>query len=163
MYYFSYGSNMSLKRLRARTPSVMRIESGLLEEHQLVFHKSGRDVSAKCDAYYTGDPEHFVIGVLYEIHPEEKPILDKVEGLGAGYEIKDVSIKLDDGSSTEAFTYCATHIDADLKPFDWYREHVLVGAKENSLPEDYIQAIEAIEFIKDKDTERRARELSIYL
>ena len=163
MYYFSYGSNMSLKRLRARTSSVKRIDTGVLEEHQLVFHKSGKDVSAKCDAYHTGDPENFVIGVLYEIHPDEKPVLDKVEGLGSGYEIKDVMIKLDDSSLIEAFTYYATHIDADLKPFDWYREHVLVGARENALPEDYIEAIQSIEFIEDSDTERRARELSIYL
>ena len=163
MYYFSYGSNMSSRRLRARTPSAQRIGIGVLEEHRLVFHKSGRDASAKCDAHHSGDPGHFVIGVLYEIHAEEKPILDKVEGLGSGYEIKDVLIRLDDGSLVEAFTYYATCIDADLKPFDWYREHVIIGAKENALPEEYVQIIEAIDFIKDYDSERRTRELSIYL
>lgn len=162
MYYFSYGSNMSLRRLRARTPSAKRINKGILEEHRLVFHKSGRDNSAKCNARHTGDPEHFVFGVLYEIHPEEKPALDKVEGFGFGYEIKDVLIRLDDGSLVEAFTYFATRIDESLKPFDWYKQHVIIGAKENALPEDYIAAIQSIEFIEDNDTERRARELSIY-
>ncbi|MDX5151537.1 MAG: gamma-glutamylcyclotransferase family protein [Acidiferrobacterales bacterium] len=163
MYYFSYGSNMSLRRLRARTPSAKCIDTGVLEEHQLVFHKSGRDNSAKCDAHHTGDSEHFVIGVLYEIHPDEKPALDKAEGLGSGYEIKEVLIKLDNGSLVEAFTYYAIHIDASLKPFDWYKEHVIVGAKENALPKDYIEAIQSIEIIQDNDTERRERELSIYL
>lgn len=154
---------MSLRRLRARMPSAKRIGTGILEEHKLVFHKSGRDESAKCDAQHTGNAEHCVIGVLYEIHPDEKPVLDKAEGLGSGYEIKSVSIRRDDGSSFEAFTYYATHIDNSLKPFDWYREHVLVGARENDLPEEYVQVIEAIEFIEDNDAERRARELSIYL
>lgn len=162
MFYFSYGSNMSSRRLRARTPSVQRIDTGILTEHRLVFHKSGKDDSAKCDAYFTGNSEHFVIGVIYEIHPDEKPALDKAEGLGSGYEIKNVMIALEDGSSIEAFTYYATHIDADLKPFDWYREHVLVGARENDLPEEYVQVIEAIEFVEDKDNDRRTRELSIY-
>ena len=163
MIYFSYGSNMSGKRLCARTPTARRIGTGMLEQHQLVFHKSGRDNSAKCDAHHSGDPDHVVIGVLYEIHPDEKPILDNIEGLGSGYEIKDVLIRLDDGSSVEAFTYYATHIDADLKPFDWYREHVLVGARDNALPEDYVQTIEAIECIEDNNLERRSKEMSIYL
>jgi gamma-glutamylcyclotransferase len=162
VYYFSYGSNMSLKRLRARTPSARRIGAGVLEEHRLVFHKSGRDDSAKCDAHHSGHAEHFVFGVLYEIHPDEKPELDKAEGLGSGYETKDILIRLDDGSSVEAFTYYATHIDARLKPFDWYVEHVLIGARENSLPEEYVEIIEAIEFVEDEDIERRKRELSIY-
>lgn len=154
---------MSCERLRSRTPSAKRIDTGVLEEHKLEFHKSGKDASAKCNAHHTGDPEHFVIGVLYEIHPDEKPVLDKVEGLGSGYEIKDVIIKLDDGSLIEAFTYYATHIDASLKPFDWYREHVIIGAKENALPDDYIETIQSIEIIEDNDAERRERELSIYL
>ena len=153
---------MSIRRLRDRTPLARRIGTGTLEKHQLVFHKHGRDNSAKCDAHQTGDPNHFVVGVLYEIHPEEKPILDKVEGLGSGYEIKDVLVRLDNGSQVEAFTYYATHINSDLKPFDWYREHVLVGARENALPEEYIQAIEAIDFIGDNDAKRFTKEMSIY-
>lgn len=162
MLYFSYGSNMSIRRLHARTPSAKRINTGRLEAHRLVFHKSGRDDSAKCDAHHCGNPANFVFGVLYEIHADEKPALDDAEGLGAGYEIKNVSIKLDDGSSVEAFTYYATHIDTGLKPFDWYKEHVLIGAKENALPVEYVQLIEAIEYMEDEDAERRSRELGIY-
>lgn len=163
MLYFSYGSNMSIRRLRNRTPSAKRVDKGILEEHRLVFHKSGRDDSAKCDAQHSGDSGNFVIGVLYEIHPNEKPELDKAEGLGLGYEIKDVLVRLDDDSLVKAFTYYATQIDAALKPYDWYREHVLAGARENSFPADYIKIIEAIEFIEDENAERRTRELSIYL
>jgi len=128
-----------------------------------VFQKSGKDESAKCNAHHTGNSEDYVIGVLYDIHPDDKPALDKFEGLGSGYEMKNVLIKVDDGSLFEAFTYYATHVDNSLKPFDWYREHVLIGARENALPQDYIEAIQSIEFIEDNDTERRARELSIYI
>lgn len=162
MLYFSYGSNMSMRRLRARTPSARKIDTGILEAHKLVFHKFGKDDSAKCDAHHSGDPAHFVFGVLYEIHADEKPELDKFEGLGSGYEIKDVLITLGDGSSVEAFTYFATHIDADLKPFDWYLEHVLIGARENALPEEYVRLLEMIEYIVDDNSERSEKELSIY-
>jgi len=121
------------------------------------------DGSAKCDARQSGDPSHFIFGVLYEVHPDEKPGLDEAEGLGSGYEIKDVLIRLDDGSSVDAFTYYATRIDASLKPYDWYREHVLVGARENLFPEDYVKFLEEFEFIEDADPGRRRRELSIYI
>lgn len=163
MIYFSYGSNMSIRRLCARVPSATRIATGMLALHQLRFHKKSVDGSAKCDAQRSEDPSHFILGVLYEIHPDEKPGLDEAEGLGSGYEIKDVLIRLDDGTSVHAFTYYATRIDATLKPYDWYREHVLVGARESLFPEDYVNFLEAFEFIEDPDPDRRSRELSIYI
>jgi len=69
---------------------------------------------------------------------------------------------LNDGSTIEAFTYYATNIDPELKPLDWYREHVLRGARENELPIEYIHSIEILEFDEDSDAERRDKELSIY-
>lgn len=134
-----------------------------MKEHELRFHKvSRKDGSAKCDARETGDPEHRVHGVLFHISEIEKPRLDEVEGLGLGYEQKVVSIELDDGSSIEAFTYYATLVDPVLKPFSWYKEHVLRGARENGLPENYIREIEAIVSVDDTDQARCERELSIY-
>ena len=153
---------MSTRRLRARVPSAKRIATGTLTLHQLRFHKKSVDGSAKCDAQRSENLSHFILGVLYKIHPDEKADLDKAEGLGSGYEIMDVLIRLDDRSSVRAFTYYATRIDATLKPYDWYREHVLVGARENLFPEDYVKILEAFEFIEDPDPDRRRRELSIY-
>ena len=163
MHYFSYGSNMSIKRLLDRVPSAEKIGVGILEKHKLIFHKvSNEDGSAKCDARETRNPVHIVYGVVYIISKHEKPDLDRIEGLGRGYEEKDVLIKLNDGSEIEAYTYYATNIDPTRKPLDWYKEHVTRGARENDLPQDYIRAIEAIEFDEDTDAERREKELSIY-
>jgi gamma-glutamylcyclotransferase len=163
MHYFSYGSNMSIRRLLARVSSATKIDTGVLERHQLRFHKAGiKDGSAKCDARETGKHEHLIYGVLFKIAEQDKPVLDRYEGLGHGYEEKDVLIRLNNGTVVEAYTYYATNIDPTLKPLDWYREHVVRGARENELPESYIRAIEAIEFFEDTDIERRDRELSIY-
>lgn len=163
MHYFSYGSNMSTKRLRARVPSAERVAAAMLEGHALKFHKvSVVDGSAKCDAIETGNPNDFVHGVLFRISPLEKPCLDRNEGLGIGYDEKIVCVRLSDGSSVAAFTYYATRIDPDLKPFDWYKTHVLVGARENGLPPDYVTMIEAVQCVEDTHAQRRARELSIY-
>lgn len=162
MIYFSYGSNMSFKRLKARISNISRFGVATLSHHDLRFHKaSEKDGSAKCDIFETKDPEHLVIGVVYKIDPLEKPILDKYEGLGCGYEIKQVCVDMG-GDLITAFTYYATHINRDLKPLHWYKEHVLRGARENELPDQYIRRIESVNSIDDSDIERHARELGIY-
>jgi gamma-glutamylcyclotransferase len=163
MHYFSYGSNMSIKRLRDRVPSAKKVDVGILEKHELKFHKiSSNDGSAKCDACETGNTEHKLYGVVFHISEEEKPGLDKKEGLGYGYEQKNVKILLNNGATIYAFTYYATNINPELKPLDWYKEHVLRGARENELPIEHIRSIEVIEHVDDSDTERRDNELSIY-
>jgi gamma-glutamylcyclotransferase (GGCT)/AIG2-like uncharacterized protein YtfP len=161
--YFSYGSNMSSRRLRARVPSASRVGTGILRQHELRFHKlSSVDGSAKCDAMRTERSGSKVYGVLYRIAAEDRATLDRIEGLGLGYEHETVTIEVDDGGEQQAFCYFATAIDPCLKPFDWYREHVLHGARENALPEAYVRAIEAVATVMDGDLDRRRRELSIY-
>lgn len=163
MHYFAYGSNMSLKRIRFRIPSALPIAMAVLYQHRLKFHKVGsRDGSAKCDVEETGHQQHAVMGVLYDIPPAAKQILDRIEGLGSGYEEKTVSLELPGGIVKQAFTYFATHIDPSLKTFHWYKEHVIRGARENGLPAGYIHMIESIESVADPDVRRQAEELSIY-
>ena len=134
MLYFSYGSNMSIKRLRRRTPSAEFVTVSFLANHQLSFHKAGKDGSAKCDALKTNNDEDFVIGVVFNISESEKCDLDRYEGLGNGYDEKIVTLLSSEGHSMEAVTYYATNIDSGLKPYHWYKEHVIRGAKENKLP-----------------------------
>lgn len=154
---------MSIKRLLDRVPSAKKVDVGILENHKLQFHKiSNKDYSAKCDAYETGNPEHKIHGVVFYITEDEKPVLDKHEGFGNGYEQKYVEILLNNGVTINAFTYYATSVNPDLKPLDWYKEHVLRGAIENELPIEYIRGIETIEHLEDFNIERRNNELSIY-
>jgi cation transport regulator ChaC len=163
MYYFSYGSNMSIRRFRLRVPSAACIGSSILKGHELRFHKvSSRDGSAKCDVVVTASPDQVVYGVVYRIDETEKPGLDRAEGLGFGYEQKYVSIEMENGAEVRAFCYFATEIAPHLKPFDWYREHVLRGARENNLPEAYIHRIQATEAVADDNVVRRETELSVY-
>lgn len=160
LYYFSYGSNMSTRRLAARVPSAKKICNAYLPGHQFRIHKRGRDESAKCDAHYTGNHNDHVRGVLYEILTTEKPQLDSIEG--PGYESKRVTIITDDERTIDAFTYVAIYIDTSMKPYHWYKQHVLAGAREHQFPEDYISSIEVIESIDDSDAARIERELGIY-
>lgn len=162
MHYFAYGSNMSHARLLARVPSAKRLGTYQLLAHELRFHKEGWDQSAKCDALFTGNPQHCIYGALYRIDPDEKTSLDKAEGTGKGYEEKTVEIRDEEGCPQEAFTYIATHVDTSLKPFSWYLQHVLIGAREIQVPEWYLQQLEMTPTQRDPDPQREASQLAIY-
>ena len=161
--YFSYGSNMSSKRIKNRINSANIISSGTLENHKLMFHKISDDGSGKCDAFFTDNPTDNIYGVIYSINEKDLDKLDIFEARGHGYEKKPVVIKRFNGNEVKAFTYCATDIDEGLKPYTWYKYHVLHGAVENNLPPDYMSFIDSFNSIADPDKENAADELSIYL
>ncbi len=162
MKYFAYGSNMSIRRIQQRVPEAQMISTAILKEHILLFHKVSKDGSGKCDAFFTGNQQDFLIGVLYNIEKKDKKELDKAEGLGQGYDEKEVVVYIDNDIQNVALTYVATEYDNTLKPFSWYKKHVLKGAKEANLPFEYIKTIEAVESVKDEDDEREKKELNIY-
>jgi len=163
MYYLAYGSNMAAARLQQRIPSAKKLGLVRLYGHRLTFDNcSTKDHSGKCDALVTGDAKDLVIAVLYRIDPAEKPILDRYEGLGVEYRDAFMDIEAPDGTDVAALIYYATNLDPALKPYHWYKEHVLRGAEENSLPEDYIAAIRKVASITDSDSQRAERELNIH-
>lgn len=163
MKYFAYGSNMAPERLKARIPSAKLLDGVyLLKGYKLKFHKIGKDGSAKCNAYYTGSDNDMVKGVVFEIDPFEVAKLDKIEGIGKGYDKKNVKISDDRGNAIEAFAYFANRIDDSLLPFTWYKVHVLSGAKRAGLSAEYISMLDKMEAQKDPDRVRERRELKIY-
>jgi gamma-glutamylcyclotransferase len=162
IHYFAYGSNMSSRRLVARVPDARSLGTGVLRGHELRFHKRSRDGSGKCDAHQVDRDDARVIGVLFKVSPEGKTVLDRIEGLGAGYEEKVVTVSMPDGNLTMAHTYYATDIADGLLPYCWYRHHVLAGAREFGLPADYVQSIARVPHVSDDDAGRRTREMSIY-
>ncbi|MET0026045.1 MAG: gamma-glutamylcyclotransferase family protein [Candidatus Thiodiazotropha sp.] len=162
MLYFSYGSNMSTRRLRHRIPAARFVMVAQLPGHQLRFHKRSKDLSAKADIHATGAPGDLVFGVVFELVDSDKQTLNGYEGLGQGYDEKWVELTTMSGERITAITYYATHIDDTLKPYHWYRHHVLTGALEYGLPESYIQTLRNIPCIDDPDPQRHAREMGIY-
>lgn len=161
MYYFAYGSNMSSRRLQLRVPSARKIGTAVLASHALRFHKACRvDGSAKCDAVLCEDGSRVVHGVVFEIAADEKGHLDRVEG--PGYALKDVQVTLESGDVVEAYLYYATDIDPSLRPWRWYRHHVLAGALEHALPESCVEMIRSVTAEEDPDQERHRLELAIY-
>lgn len=153
---------MSSRRLRERTPSARFVAVAKLKKHELRFHKAGKDGSAKCDASETGRNGHAVIGVVFDISEADKSELDRWEGLGKGYEEKPIELETLNGKTMNAITYYATDINSTLRPYSWYKNHVLSGAVENGLPKNYIKMITGVESLSDPRSERHKKEMAIY-
>ena len=83
-----------------------------------------------------------------------KRVLDGFEGYG--YE--DDHIKLQHkGQNYVCFKYSAqqSHIVNNLKPYHWYKQLVVLGAKYLQFPDSYIHSIESVPSVQDPDEIRR--------
>ena len=150
LYYAAYGSNLHPVRLAARVPSAELIGTSCLAGWSLRFNKiSNVDGSAKCSIERGGEGTWHAI---YRMDAGDRPLLDACEGLGNGYD----DLPLDVPEFGRCFTYIASasHIRADLEPFDWYKAMVLRGCAINRFPEDYVAGIRAVDAVPDPDRER---------
>jgi hypothetical protein len=134
----------------------------VLLAHSLRFHKVGQDNSGKCDAFYTADASDFILGALFEIDEADKQSLDKAEGLGFGYDEKQVTLLGGNSQKVEAFLYIATNINTEFKPYSWYKNHVFIGAQESNLPNEYINQISSIDSIEDLNKHRDVLQRAIH-
>ena len=131
---------MRFSRLTERTPSARLLGTEFLAGWSLHFHKrSDRDGSGKCNIRRFGDGIHLAI---YEIKLAEKPALDRIEGLGIGYD--EFAIDVPNFGSCSTYTARASHIDDNLVPFDWYKEMVVIGCHTHEFPDTYSSRIRAV-------------------
>jgi AIG2 family protein len=163
MLYFAYGSNMCTGRLRRRVPSATSVRIAKLTGHSFRFHKRSTDGSAKSDAFETGNLSDLVRGVIFDIDEREKPELDRVEGLGEGYNEKSATVLDESGHEHRVFLYIAdaNSIDNTLSPYSWYKRFVVDGARHHALPTEYVNIITAMPDLEDPDRQRDRRNRSI--
>lgn len=160
---FAYGSNLCLERMLARAQHARVVAVGSVAGHALRWHKTGRDGSGKCDAWASGDEADVVWGAVYEMPAGDKRALDRFEGLGEHYDWKTVRVRTREGGDVEAGMYVAAPrwIAAGARPWRWYLDHVLAGARQHGLPEDYVAELERTPADDDPDRGRHARESAL--
>ncbi|MDX1519933.1 MAG: gamma-glutamylcyclotransferase family protein, partial [Gammaproteobacteria bacterium] len=153
MLYFAYGSNLHPLRLGERLLSPEFISIATLPYHRLVFHKLGVDRSGKATLLATGSDNDMVYGAVYEMEDSHREQLDEIEG--EGYLSREIVVTGGD-RELSCYTYIAhpEWLDKTLKPYHWYKDLVLLGAKYLELPEDYIASINSLESVNDPDTHR---------
>jgi len=148
--YAAYGSNLHPLRLQQRTPSARLLGTSYHPDYSLRFEKWSLDGSGKCGIFEGSSGVHFAV---YELDPGEKPILDRVEGVGLGYEVK--TLELPDYG--ECFTYvpASSHVRNELEPYSWYHEIVLLGCEAHGFPDDYVSRLRRQPTTRDPDANRR--------
>ena len=63
----------------------------------------------------------------------------------------------------KSHTGYATDKDPSLKPYHWYKQYVVAGAKEHLLSPEYIAGLEKVESVNDPNRAREARERAFLL
>ena len=151
---------MLVRRLRDRTPSAAPRGVATLKGHRLAFHKRGADGSGKADARATGSVQDRVYGVVFRVDVAE---LTDLDGFERGYARRWVRVSMSGAGTTRAFCYEAleTHVEPGLRPFDWYRDIVVTGAREHGLPSGYVRSLIEHPTIADPDPDRRSRWLRL--
>ena len=142
MLYFGYGSNMPKARIEDRLGPCKRLGAAFLPGWRLAFHKRSTDGSGKCDAVLTGRPDDRLWGALDRLTDDQ---MERLDGYEMGYDRRMVEVSFEGGFG-RATVYVAreNRIDSRLRPYHWYKELVLAGARELNLPRDYIASIEAV-------------------
>lgn len=153
MLYFAYGSNVWQRRIEERLGTCRRVGTAWVDEHLLRFHKDGCDGSGKCNIEPTGYLEHRIYGVVFEVDEGQKRRLDVFEG--DDYTTYEVLAQSAAGPlETFAYRALARAVNPGAAPFTWYKALVLRGALEAGFPEHYVEAIRAVEAVRDPDERR---------
>ncbi len=160
MYYFGYGSNMLIPRIRSRVPSAQPVTTARLDNYVLRFHKRSRDGSGKCNI--VPDDTNSVYGVVFDVAPTDLEALDEAEQQGRRYRRQDVTVR-GENTTVEAFAYVAEsfYVDDSLLPYEWYHALVVAGARQHGLPESYVAQVASVRTCPDPDQTRREKHRTI--
>lgn len=157
-YVFSYGSNMLLDRIKDRVDSVEVVDKHELKGFKLIFNKKCNDGSRKANIEETKDIEDSVWGVIHKIDLADKPILDKFEALGKGYQLTNFMLTIEEDYRLIHYYVATEYRYLEIgKPYDCYLNLVIAGAKENGFPNEYIEQLKSIESKIDMDVKRREK------
>jgi hypothetical protein len=136
--YFAFGSNMSSERFLARITEARSLGRGRLRGWRFACNKRGHDGSAKANIV-RAEGAH-VWGVVFSMPRGDLGRLDVIEG---GYERIEVDVEHGGGWVT-CMTYASTRRLDHTVPFDWYKEHIVRGAEEHELPEEYLAILRGL-------------------
>lgn len=153
--YLAYGSNLHPARLRERIGEVKLLDVVRLPGWRLTFDKRGADGSAKANLRPAVGSDAMAWAAAYALDSRQLPTLDRFEGCGRGYETVRLEVPVA-GRPAECLIYLApSHwISGDMRPYDWYRDLIMAGARFHRLPGEYIASIAATASIRDPDQKR---------
>lgn len=143
--YFSYGSNISLEKMRKLCPNAELLGAGYLSDYQLVFttHLQQRNRGGADVVPATGED---VWGLLYSISNTELTVMDANKFYPEIYDRIPVTIQLRKEDEYEEILQVWTYVMQDkqksfAQPSNDYINLLLEAAKENEFPQSYQEYI----------------------
>jgi gamma-glutamylcyclotransferase (GGCT)/AIG2-like uncharacterized protein YtfP len=143
-YYFAFGSNMNIQRMRDRGVPFLARCSGLLPGYRLTFDKVATAPQGAGYATIQPDPASAVEGVLYQVLWMSIRLLDRYEGVPIHYERVVRNVRHPNGSPVPALVYIAhpDRVQAGLRPPMAYLRHLLAGR--DLLSPAYVEKLKAV-------------------
>lgn len=145
-FMFAYGSNLNLLDFekfciekKLNNASLKKIANAQLKGYALSWTTFSK--RRNCGVLNIKQKEDASVwGVVYEVDAKTLEIFDKKEGHPNHYKRIAVKVETESGATIETYTYKAhpTHITENFWPNDHYRDIVIEGAKQQQLPEKYI-------------------------
>jgi len=146
--YFGYGSNLLRERLTLKNPSAVFKTIAKLEGYELGFDFNHPDSFWHgAAATITECPNDNCWGCVWTMSTKDVSSLNDQEGVSMGiYKPIEVQVETPEGEKLTCRTYYLLIRDSeDKRPSPQYLGVIIKGAEENSLPEDYLARLKAIE------------------
>lgn len=149
LLYFAYGSNMNPGQIALRCPGAKRIVAARLPDHRLAFfgHSERWDGGEETVMPAPGQTVH---GMVYALAFSALDRLDAWQGVrldgggGGGYFHSPAMVFDLKGATFDILMYRKDILGPPRPPSIEYRAHILDGARDCGLPEDYCRALMAI-------------------
>ena len=139
IFYFAYGSNMSLRQMNDRCPESEFYNIGVLKDYELCFpiiSKKRNNMGVASIRYKKG---FNVEGVLYKVSDDDIIKLDRFENININYCRTEMNIYVTEKESIKSFVYIAIKNEEEHKaPSKEYMDILIEGATENKLSINYI-------------------------
>lgn len=132
--YFAFGSNIVPAQMAKRCPGSAALGRADLADHRFRIGRRG---------YGTVVPETaaVVVGILWELRPEDEAALDVYEGVRHGlYRKVRRTVRLVSGELREAYVYVAADPEPG-KAVAGYMERIVAAAEAHGFPEAYLEEL----------------------
>ncbi len=142
IYYFGYGSNMSLAYIQNRR-GVYPTKSlpGRLNGYRLIMNMQGPIFIEPSFANITPDNSGLVEGVVHLISETELTKIINTEG--EDYEVTDITVQTKDGNKVAKTLIYKALSDKDIPPSRRYMKILIKAAKDSRLSKEYIRGLES--------------------
>lgn len=138
-YYFAYASNLKLSILEERIgDKIKNYFPGRLQDYGFRFNRRNPDGSARANIVVSESED--VYGLVCQLDQKYKDKLLKTE---PGYLLISAAVETERGE-VPAFTFISESDDEGIYPAKEYLSSILEGAREQHLPEEYIDFIIAL-------------------